>query len=511
MRSLTLAPTAIAVVAVALMSFRAAAQENLRKHHQYKLVDVGTFGGPNSVYNVFTRIGRSDGTIVGAANTETPDPYAPNCFDGTCFVQHAWKWRGGSLSDLGVLPNGYSSYTNAINARGLIVGQSQDGEFDPLTGTPNFVATIWDHGTIENLGTFGGGNSIAIAATDQNFVMGAAENGIPDTTGFVGFDGVSQIRAFGWNGGAKFDLGTLGGTGAFPSDMNNRGQIVGNSPTTSISGPFGVAPTAPFLWEKGKMRNLGSLGGNFGGANAINNRGQVIGDSNLEGDLTAHPFLWKQGRMRDLGTLGGSFALAEWLNDVGEVIGYSNTIGDQTIHAFRWRHGSMTDLETVNGDNASNAFGINMRGQIVGQSWFWDGQQVTQSHAFLWESGGPMVDLNMLVPRDSSLNLFEADFITDRGEIVAVGFTPNGDVHTVILIPRSDPDLFKSGRTASIDTLAAANGALPSKLQTALQAKVKQYYRRWDASGSRQFPSTEPSFSLIVTLLKGVLDIFQPI
>jgi probable HAF family extracellular repeat protein len=479
MRLRNLTCCAAGVVAVALMPCRATAQENSPKHHQYKLVDVGTFGGPNSVYNVFTRIGRNDGTIVGAANTADPDLFAPYCFDSTCFVQHAWKWSHGVLTDLGVLRDEYSSYTNAINSRGLIVGQSQNGELDPLTGTPVlYLATVWDHGKIKNLGTFGGGNSIAIAATDQNFVMGAAENGIPDTTGFTGFDGVSQIRAFGWNGGAIFDLGTLGGTGAFPSDMNNRGQIVGNSPTTSISGPFGVAPTAPFLWEKGKMRNLGSLGGNFGGANAINNRGQVIGDSNLEGDLTTHPFLWEHGKMRDLGTLGGSFALAEWLNDVGEVIGYSNTVGDQTIHAFRWRHGSMTDLETVNGDNASNAFGINVRGQIVGQSWFSDGQQVTQSHAFLWDKGGPMVDLNTLVPMDSNLNLFEADFITNRGEIVAVGFTPNGDVHTAILIPRSDPDPFDPGRTASIETFASPNSALPSKLQTALQAKVAQYYRR---------------------------------
>jgi hypothetical protein len=89
-----------------------------------------------------------------------------------------------------------------------------------------------------------------------------------------------------------------------------------------------------------------------------------------------------------------------------------------------------------------------------------------------------MVDLNTLVPRDSNLNLFEADFITDRGEIVAVGFTPDGDVHAAILIPRSDPDAFESGRTTSIDTSASPNRTLPSKLQKSLQAKVAQYHRR---------------------------------
>lgn len=44
------------------------------------------------------------------------------------------------------------------------------------------------------------------------------------------------------------------------------------------------------------------------------------------------------------------------------------------------------------------------------------------------------VDLNT-ISSGSTLDLFEADFITGRGEIVARGFTSNGDVHTAILIP----------------------------------------------------------------------------
>ena len=38
-------------------------------------------------------------------------------------------------------------------------------------------------------------------------------------------------------------------------------------------------------------------------------------------------------------------------------------------------------------------------------------------------------------PSGSTLDLFDANFVTDRGEIVARGFTSNGDVHTAILIP----------------------------------------------------------------------------
>ncbi|MFL6305459.1 MAG: hypothetical protein ACJ72H_18165, partial [Candidatus Sulfotelmatobacter sp.] len=290
----------------------------------YRLVEIGSFGGPNSVYNGGTRAVTNDGRVVGAADTDAPDLNAPaNCFEGpACLVQHAWEWREGKLKDLGVLAHGYSSYTNAITTRGLVVGQSQNDGIDSLTGGPVvFLATVWNHGKIKNLGTFGGGNSIAISATDQNFVMGAAENGVPDTLGFSGFDQVSQIFAFGWSGGRIFDLGNLGGPGAFPSDMNDQAQVVGNSLTTSVPGPFGVGSTAPFLWEKGRMRNLGSLGGSFGGANAINERGQVVGGSNLEGDQAQHAFFWERGKMHDLGSLGGHYSNANWLNGAGDVIG----------------------------------------------------------------------------------------------------------------------------------------------------------------------------------------------
>jgi probable HAF family extracellular repeat protein len=282
--------------------------------------------------------------------------------------------------------------------------------------------------------------------------MGAAENGVIDTSGFPGFDGLSQIRAFGWNGGDIFDLGTLGGTGAFPNAMNNRGQVVGASPTSPIPGPLGP-PVDPFLWSNGKMQDLGGLGGTLGAGNVINNRGQVAGLSNLPGDEITHPFLWENGTMRDLGLLGGSSGNAEWLNDAGEVVGFS-TIPDQDgIHAFLWRNGVMADLGTVRGDNSSNAFGINNKAQVVGQSWFFDGQQLTASHAFLWEDGGPMLDLNTLITNPTDLYVTEANFITDRGWIVANGLLPSGEIRTAILIPNDD-----ASSNLALDTNTANEG-----------------------------------------------------
>ena len=411
-------------------------------HPQYRLIDVGTFGGPNSVYNVTTRIATNDGRIVGAANTASNDLNAPPyCFDQeTCFVQHAWEWRKGVITDLGVLQDGYSSYTNAINVQGLIVGQSQKDGVDPVTRGPIvFLGTVWEHGKIHSLGTFGGGNSIALGVNDQNFVIGAAENGIPDTLGFPSFlDSASQIRPFGWTGGKIFDLGDLGGPGAFPLDVNNHGQVVGVSLTSSVPTQFGVGPTAPFLWENGHLQNLGSLGGSFGGAVVINERGQVAGSSNLAGDQATHAFLWEKGNMTDLGTLGGSVSNAAWMSENGKVTGFSLTSGDLGIHAFLWSQGVMKDLIPIDGEISTNAWGVNSRGEVVGQSWFWNGQEVTSSHAFVSVNGERPLDLNTLLTNSTDLNMFEADYVTDSGWIVARGFSPNGEVHTAILIPSDD-------------------------------------------------------------------------
>jgi probable HAF family extracellular repeat protein len=433
------------------MGLRAQKDESTR----YVLYEIGTFGGPNSDYNGSAGVITNTGIVVGAANTTGTNPYDLACWgnsSSTCLAMHPFRWRRGTLIDLGVLPGGYGGWVNAANARGVTVGQSDDGEFDPLTGLPVFVATVWDHGEIRNLGTFGGGFSIAISVTDEGFVMGAAENGIVDTSGFAGFDGISQIRGFGWSGGEKFDLGTLGGTGTFPNAMNNSGRITGTSSTSTVPGPFGAAPQAPFLWRKGEMVNLGNLGGQVGVGNAINSRGDVVGASSLASEPFAcqfyynlsghcHAFFWSQGHMTDLGTLGGTQSAAEEINNSGDAAGFSALPDDIYFHAFGWRQSKMIDLGVIAGDNYSRAFGMNDQGQVVGQSWLWDGHKTLASHAFLWNGSGPMIDLNTLVTNHTDLNLVEGSFITDRGWILAKGQLPNGDMRAAVLVPESDANL----------------------------------------------------------------------
>src|ERR1019366_6331807 len=56
-------------------------------------------------------------------------------------------------------------------------------------------------------------------------------------------------------------------------------------------------------------------------------------------------------------------------------------------------------------------------------------------HAFLWENRGPVVNLQNLVLPGSDLQLVNAVFISDTGEIVCRGKLANGDRHACLLIP----------------------------------------------------------------------------
>jgi probable HAF family extracellular repeat protein len=275
------------------------------------------------------------------------------------------------------------------------------------------------------------------------------------TESFVIFaPAATQARATLWQNGTAHDLGTLGGNDAVAMLINDQPQVAGISYTTTIANPVTGIPTIdPFFWEEGKIRDLGTLGGTFGFPNWLNNLGQVVGQSNLAGDETFHPFLSTRGRpMRDLGTLGGESGQAFWINDAGEVVGVADLPGSgtQAHDAFLWRRGVMTDLGTLGTDPCSTALSINSQGQIVGAST----NCTHHVRGFLWENGGPMIDLNALVLTGSGLTVRSGDQINDRGEIAGRGVLPNGDVHAILLIPIGDCDDDCEGRTVSQNNLA---------------------------------------------------------
>ena len=149
------------------------------------------------------------------------------------------------------------------------------------------------------------------------------------------------------------------------------------------------------------MQDLGSLGGTYGDVNGLNERGDVIGDMTLTGDESYHPFFWSRGTLIDLGTFGGSNGSPTGVNNAGEVIGVADLPGGNypsgPHNAFFWKDGVKTDLGNLGA--TSFAHSINSKGQVVG------GSRVSfvpsQANAFLWEQGGPMIDLNTLIPANS--------------------------------------------------------------------------------------------------------------
>jgi hypothetical protein len=94
----------IALFAALAMPLRLPAQDNQssnHKHHHYKLIDMGTFGGPSSAFvGVGAHALNNAGVATGGAELPIPDPNAPNCFSPDCFVVHTFLWQNGVLTDL---------------------------------------------------------------------------------------------------------------------------------------------------------------------------------------------------------------------------------------------------------------------------------------------------------------------------------------------------------------------------------------------------------------------------
>jgi probable HAF family extracellular repeat protein len=458
----------------------AAQNEAPRQRAHYRVMDVGTFGGPTSGYTGNSVIINPQGTVVGVADTSIFDP---SC---GCFATHAFRWERGVTTDLGALPGGESSFGGGINSRGTIIGLAN--VFDPTTGLLRGDAALWVRGQISDLGTLGGPFAAPNAINGREQIVGGGLNTIPDPFGgppFLG-GGTTQTRALLWQNGTMLDIGTLGGNDAFAITVNERGQIAGNSYTNTVPNPETGIPTVnPFFRDNGHMVDIGGLGGKFATTSWMNNRGQIAGTSDLAGDQTSHPFLWQNGsHPRDLGTLGGDNGSAAWINDGGHVAGEADLAADGIHHAFLWKNGVMQDLKPAGNAPCSNAFSLNSSDQVVGNSTDCHG---TGLGATLWDRGS-IVDLNSFVPPGSGIFLRECVFINDQGEIAVVG-SLSGNDHAFVLVPdgncdedceakiaasQNDPATLEE---ATRNTGASINSIAPSNPIDRLHNRITQRYQ----------------------------------
>jgi probable HAF family extracellular repeat protein len=492
------------------------------KHRHYKLIDMGTFGGPGSfvndgiglVNNIVGLNGR--GVAWGASATSTPSLPTSNTTlvcngidvpGGIGFVTHAFRWQNGNVTDLGALPGDTNcSIPMAINAGGEIVGISENGQVDALTGVNETRAVRWRDGEIEDLGSFGGNQNAALRTNNNGQIVGWSLNSVPDPYSPIDLvlfsSNGTQTRAVVWQDGQMQDLGTLGtGNDAIAGLINEHGQIAGISYTTATANPATGIPTQdPFFWEKGEMVDIGSLGGAFGLTAGINNRGQVIGVSSLaanpgaclfgiEGDPNCHPFLWDRGKLIDLNTdtFGGNPLIAYGINDAGEIVGIG-AFPNAPFDAYIWRKGVATDLGHLS-DCTSFANAINSHSQVVGGTFSCQDGTRTHARAFLWEKGS-MIDLNTVISANSPLQLVVAYGINDREEIVGEGVPPgvppanySSQGHAFLLIPcdenHGDSECEGEGEVTGVgrgETNPRPNVVLPENVRKMLRQRLGSRY-----------------------------------
>lgn len=161
----------------------------------------------------------------------------------------------------------------------------------------------------------------------------------------------------------------------------------------------------------------------------------------------------------------------------------------------------MTNLGAPDGDACSGAAAINSKDQIVGAG---DDCNGNLQKAFLSEDGGPAVDLNTLIPPNLGLQMINAVYINDSGEIAAHGTLSNGDIRAFVLIPCDENHPGIEGCDYSLVDPATAVEVHPAQTTQAPAVAASQIklspagmmarFRSLRPGGNRRFgaPQTSP-------------------
>lgn len=257
-----------------------------------RMIELGTLGGTFSEAAAIN----DHGQVVGISKTATGE-------------LRAFLWQNGTMTDLGVLSDGPYAFSEAvaINNDGQVIGWSRIES--------QRHAFLWQNGTMTDLGT--------------RQVMD-----INDQGHMVGTDAVAPgpvLHGVLWRDDNRIDLGSLlAEGGSMPLALNEQGQVVGSSSTTTGRDTHSHG----FVWQNGTIKDLGTLGGLWSTAYDINDRGQIVGESPPRDTSNTHATLWQNGTITDLGTLDGTRSEAYAINEHGQIAGRS-VQGTET-HAVVW-------------------------------------------------------------------------------------------------------------------------------------------------------------------------------
>ncbi len=206
----------------------------------------------------------------------------------------------------------------SINADGVISGISES----------NFDAAIDRHGVAIDLGSLARLGSVARDLNDSGQVVGFAPTAFQPAANSASQPSVT-FHAFRYSRGTMRDLGTLGGTDSVANSINDNGSVVGTSETAND------AATHAFVYSHGRMTDLGTLGGRDSLAAAINDNGAVVGTS-LTSTSAVHGFIELHCRMVDLNSVipkesGFVITRADDINDRGQIVAQGYETSSPTV------------------------------------------------------------------------------------------------------------------------------------------------------------------------------------
>lgn len=353
---------------------------------RYQITDLGTLGGESSI-----AYGLNEwGDVVGVAEDA----------DG---IDRAFVWSNSTMEALPDL--GFGGIAYDINANGDVTGAVNTGldysrPWDGRTSSVDSVA-LWQTDELIDLGNLGGtprGEGRTI--TDDGWIVGTASAPLPE----VPDEDIWQ-RAFVYSPNSPDieDAETFpGDIRSFIFDLNTSKQAPGFSVSDNRGGP---EATAAGLW-------------------------QFNPDGSVQSITPLDPFAPNQT------------GVALGINDAGEIVGRSATATGQNVTVY-WEAGQTTPelLPVLTEDPGTyvRAWSINNSSLAVGELRNADD---TQRFATLWANdtdGWTNIDLQTLIPADSSWDLSGALSINDAGQIVGYGIVDN-EQRAFLLTPTAVPE-----------------------------------------------------------------------
>ena len=263
----------------------------------------------------------------------------------------------------------YDSAATGISNRNHVVGWAdrEDGVTHAFLVVPRNGAFYVDQAPADgvndlmvDLGTLAASDPVssATAVNDQGQITGYSYT--------ITTDGVAAYRAFlvtpndtdadgvgdqwfidGGNGTNTLmaHVGTLGGINSWGRDINNYGEIVGESDVYTTSGNF----THAFVYGGGVMTDIGTLRSDpltgFSAASAINDDGVIVGWAEND-NRERRAFIYKDNKMTDLNSLlylidedGNAVSLSITLTEARDINNDGVIVGWGTV---RGSHGNKT-------------------------------------------------------------------------------------------------------------------------------------------------------------------------